>query len=62
VGGGGGKRNWKKAIVAGGIAGAIEACISYPTEFVKTQLQLFEEKAKLGPVQCARETLRKEGA
>jgi len=33
VGGGTGKkRHPLKAIVAGGIAGAVEACISYPTE------------------------------
>ena len=34
---------------------------SYPTEYVKTQLQLFSEKAKLGPIQCARETIRTDG-
>ena len=55
------KRNPLKAVVAGGAAGAVEACISYPTEFVKTQLQLFEEKARLGPLQCARETVRLNG-
>lgn len=60
-GSGGKKRNPVKAVVAGGIAGACEACISYPTEFVKTQLQLFEEKAKLGPVGAARETIRTNG-
>ncbi|KAM8897690.1 tricarboxylate transport protein A, mitochondrial [Spinachia spinachia] len=29
-----------KAILAGGIAGGIEICITFPTEYVKTQLQL----------------------
>lgn len=29
-----------KAVLAGGTAGAIEAVIMFPTEFVKTQLQL----------------------
>ncbi|XP_015593327.1 tricarboxylate transport protein, mitochondrial [Cephus cinctus] len=29
-----------KGIVAGGITGGIEICITYPTEYVKTQLQL----------------------
>ncbi|XP_028662519.1 tricarboxylate transport protein, mitochondrial-like isoform X1 [Erpetoichthys calabaricus] len=33
-----------KAILAGGIAGGIEICITFPTEYVKTQLQL-DEKA-----------------
>uniref|UniRef100_A0A8C5DC14 Tricarboxylate transport protein, mitochondrial-like n=1 Tax=Gouania willdenowi TaxID=441366 RepID=A0A8C5DC14_GOUWI len=31
-----------KAIFAGGIAGGIEICITFPTEYVKTQLQLDE--------------------
>ncbi|KAM7139851.1 tricarboxylate transport protein, mitochondrial-like isoform 1-T1 [Macrochelys suwanniensis] len=31
-----------KAILAGGIAGGIEVCITFPTEYVKTQLQLDE--------------------
>ncbi|KAI1232991.1 hypothetical protein IHE44_0006181 [Lamprotornis superbus] len=33
-----------KAILAGGLAGGIEICITFPTEYVKTQLQL-DEKA-----------------
>ncbi|XP_051973721.1 tricarboxylate transport protein A, mitochondrial-like isoform X3 [Xyrauchen texanus] len=40
----GGRKNthpWK-AILAGGIAGGIEICITFPTEYVKTQLQLDE--------------------
>ena len=60
-GGGGKKRHPLKAIVAGGLAGALEACVSYPTEFVKTQLQLFQDKSKLGPIQCARDTIRSNG-
>lgn len=55
-------KNPLKAIVAGGLSGAVEAVISYPTEFVKTQLQLFEAKAKLGPIAVARETIKKNGA
>lgn len=34
-----------KGIVIGGITGGIEICITYPTEFVKTQLQLDERSA-----------------
>lgn len=34
-----------KAIVAGGITGGIEICITYPTEYVKTQLQLDQRSA-----------------
>ncbi|CAL7936411.1 unnamed protein product [Xylocopa violacea] len=36
----GGKATGFKGIVAGGITGGIEICITYPTEYVKTQLQL----------------------
>lgn len=32
-----------KGIVAGGITGGIEICITFPTEYVKTQLQLDEK-------------------
>ena len=58
--GGGGKRHPLKAVVAGGLAGAMEAVISYPTEYVKTQLQLFPGKG-LTPVQCARDTIKANG-
>ena len=40
--GGGGNRGIK-GIIAGGITGGIEICITYPTEYVKTQLQLDEK-------------------
>ena len=63
-GGGGGtgkKRSPAKALVAGGISGAIEAVVSYPTEYDKTNLQLFEEKSRLGPIRVARETIAKDG-
>ena len=32
------------SVISGGIAGGIEICITFPTEYVKTQLQL-DEKA-----------------
>ena len=54
------KQHPGKAIVAGGVAGAIEACISYPTEFVKTKLQLFD-MGKQGPIQVARDTIKTDG-
>lgn len=34
-----------KGIIAGGITGGIEICITYPTEYVKTQLQLDQRSA-----------------
>lgn len=57
----GNKRHPMKAIVAGGLAGGIEASISYPTEYVKTQLQLFDKNAHLRPVEVARQTMRRDG-
>lgn len=41
--GGGGGSVGMKGVVAGGITGGIEICITFPTEYVKTQLQLDEK-------------------
>ncbi|KAI1901127.1 hypothetical protein AGOR_G00057000 [Albula goreensis] len=53
-----------KAILAGGIAGGIEICITFPTEYVKTQLQL-DEKANppryRGISDCVTQTVRSHG-
>lgn len=43
----GGSSKGLKGIVAGGITGGIEICITYPTEYVKTQLQLDEKGESL---------------
>jgi len=59
-----------QAGLAGGISGGIEICITYPTEYVKTQLQLYEKVAKKGgsltdirayqgPMDCAYQTVKK---
>lgn len=32
----------RHSVLAGGLAGGIEICITFPTEYVKTQLQLDE--------------------
>ncbi len=51
-----------KGIVAGGITGGIEICITYPTEYVKTQLQLDEKVGKYkGIADCAKQTVRERG-
>lgn len=51
-----------KGIIAGGITGGIEICITYPTEYVKTQLQLDEKVGKYkGIVDCARQTVHERG-
>jgi len=53
-----------KGIVAGGITGGIEICITFPTEYVKTQLQLDEKAGKKrydGIVDCVKKTVRSNG-
>jgi len=53
-----------KGIVAGGITGGIEICITYPTEYVKTQLQLDEKGANKkynGIVDCVKKTVEQRG-
>ncbi|EDV91218.1 putative tricarboxylate transport protein, mitochondrial [Drosophila grimshawi] len=53
-----------KGIVAGGITGGIEICITYPTEYVKTQLQLDEKGANKrynGIADCVKKTVQQKG-
>lgn len=51
-----------KGIIAGGITGGIEICITYPTEYVKTQLQLDEKVGKYnGILDCAKKTVNERG-
>lgn len=53
-----------KGIVAGGITGGIEICITYPTEYVKTQLQLDEKgdrKKYNGIADCLKKTVKDRG-
>ncbi|XP_034665234.1 putative tricarboxylate transport protein, mitochondrial [Drosophila subobscura] len=53
-----------KGIIAGGITGGLEILITYPTEFVKTQLQL-DEKGELkkfnGIADCVTKTVKNKG-
>nr|XP_012216487.1 PREDICTED: putative tricarboxylate transport protein, mitochondrial [Linepithema humile] len=54
-----------KGVIAGGITGGIEICITYPTEYVKTQLQLDEKagpsKQYTGIVDCVKKTIKTRG-
>jgi len=51
-----------KGIIAGGITGGIEICITYPTEYIKTQLQLDEKVGKYkGIADCAKQTVQQNG-
>ncbi|XP_022181062.1 tricarboxylate transport protein, mitochondrial [Myzus persicae] len=60
----GGSNKGLKGIVAGGITGGIEICITYPTEYVKTQMQL-DEKAGArkynGIMDCVKKTVKSHG-
>jgi len=61
-GGGGGSNKALKGIIAGGITGGIEICITYPTEYIKTQLQLDEKVGKYkGIIDCAKQTVNTSG-
>jgi solute carrier family 25 citrate transporter 1 len=56
--------NTIKGIIAGGITGGIEICITFPTEYVKTQVQLDERSATprfKGPIDCVKQTVRSHG-
>nr|AKN21573.1 slc25a-5 [Schmidtea mediterranea] len=54
-----------KGIIAGGITGGLEICITFPTEYVKTQLQLDQRvgmaKRYKGPIDCVKVTVKEHG-
>ena len=61
-GGGAGASRFLKGVVVGGITGGIEICITYPTEYIKTQLQLDEKVGKYkGIMDCAKQTVKEKG-
>lgn len=61
-GGGAGANRFLKGVVVGGITGGIEICITYPTEYIKTQLQLDEKVGKYkGIMDCAKQTVKEKG-
>ncbi len=48
-------------VPAGGITGAIEISITYPTEYTKTVMQLYPEINKKGAIECVRSTVKNQG-
>nr|CAI5869795.1 unnamed protein product [Callosobruchus analis] len=53
-----------KGIIAGGLTGGIDICITYPTEYIKTQLQLDEKgdrKKYDGIIDCVKKTIKNHG-
>jgi len=59
------KESTVNSLIAGGIAGAVEATITYPTEYVKTKLQLQDAlggpKRFSGPISCLRISVKEQG-
>ena len=52
------------SLYAGGLAGGLEIMMTFPTEYVKTQLQLDERSATpryKGPIHCASTTVKEHG-
>lgn len=47
--------------IVGGITGAIEISITYPTEYTKTVMQLYPEVNKRGAINCVKDTMAKGG-
>lgn len=62
-GGSGQKKSFDQAAIGGGIAGGIELTIMFPTEFIKTQLQLQNKQNPKykGMIDCAILTVRENG-
>jgi len=58
---GGKPKNHFKHLVSGGLTGAIEACCTYPTEYIKTKMQLYPEFSKKGLVYSFRYTVKEYG-
>ncbi len=51
-----------QGVIAGGLAGAVEICTTYPTEYVKTQLQLDEKVGRYkGIADCVKKTVQERG-
>lgn len=47
--------------IIGGITGAIEISITYPTEYVKTVMQLYPEMNKKGAISTVKTTIAEHG-
>jgi len=48
-------------LISGGLSGACEILVTYPTEYIKTQLQLDQKKGLRqysGPLDCTKKTIQ----
>mmetsp|Transcript_26946 Transcript_26946/g.23811 ORF Transcript_26946/g.23811 Transcript_26946/m.23811 type:complete len:292 (+) Transcript_26946:63-938(+) len=55
------KQSPLKSIISGGITGGIEICITYPTEYLKTKMQLYSKYSKMGMLGAAKSTFNDYG-
>jgi len=55
------QRNFWVGLLSGGISGALAICVTYPTEYLKTQMQLYEARSKRGMINCAKDTVKMYG-
>lgn len=55
------QRNFWVGLLSGGISGALAICVTYPTEYLKTQMQLYEERSRRGMIKCAHDTYKRYG-
>jgi solute carrier family 25 citrate transporter 1 len=60
-GGASGDKSFWKGTLSGGITGGIEACITYPTEYIKTMQQLYPQWSKQGARAAVKETVSNHG-
>jgi len=49
------------SLLSGGVSGALAICVTYPTEYLKTRMQLYEESSRKGMWFCAKDTVKKYG-
>ena len=49
------------SLLSGGVSGALAICVTYPTEYLKTRMQLYEESSRKGMWYCAKDTVKRYG-
>jgi len=55
------QRSFWVGLLSGGISGALAICVTYPTEYLKTRMQLYEESSRKGMWYCAKDTVKRYG-
>lgn len=56
------KNSFLTGAVAGGLAGAVDILVTYPTDFIKTRIQMDKHnKNYFGTMDCIKKTIAKHG-